>query len=137
MVDKFVEGLVDKFVGMVDKFVEGWLGWLGVVVLGVVVLIVLRVVFFPLIIWFFRMVGEFFIWFFRMVGRFFIWFFRMVGRFFVALLIAVLCFVSSPLTIPLIIVAFLCGFFSDDDDDDDDFLFASIGIVDILGTLDD
>ncbi|GAA9085184.1 hypothetical protein Taitung32_13230 [Helicobacter pylori] len=114
MVDKFVEGLVDKFVGMVDKFVEGWLGWFGVVVLGVVVLIVLCVVFFPLIIWVFRM----------------------VGRFFVFLLIAVLCFVSSPLMIPLIIVAFLCGFFSDDDDDDDDSLFASIGIVDILDILD-
>ncbi|GAA7107076.1 hypothetical protein ID0214_01670 [Helicobacter pylori] len=69
---------------MVDKFVGGWL--------GVVVLIVLCVVFFPLIIRVFRMVGEFF----------------------TALLIVVLCFVFPP----LIIVVFLCIFFGDDDDDD-------------------
>ncbi|GAA7085931.1 hypothetical protein ID0203_09960 [Helicobacter pylori] len=67
---------------MVDKFVGGWL--------GVVVLIVLCVVFFPLIIRVFRMVGEFF----------------------TTLLIVVLCFVFSP----LIIVVFLCYFFGDDDD---------------------
>ncbi|GAA6888999.1 hypothetical protein HpKG12_10400 [Helicobacter pylori] len=67
---------------MVDKFVGGWL--------GVVVLIVLCVVFFPLIIRVFRMVGEFF----------------------TTLLIVVLCFVFPP----LIIVALLCYFFGDDDD---------------------
>ncbi|GAA7091587.1 hypothetical protein ID0205_09610 [Helicobacter pylori] len=67
---------------MVDKFVGGWL--------GVVVLIVLCVVFFPLIIRVFRMVGEFF----------------------TTLLIVVLCFVFPP----LIIVVFLCYFFGDDDD---------------------
>ncbi|GAA9194372.1 hypothetical protein Taiwan64_10000 [Helicobacter pylori] len=61
---------------MVDKFVGGWL--------GVVVLIVLCVVFFPLIIRVFRMVGEFF----------------------TTLLIVVLCFVFPP----LIIVVFLCFF---------------------------
>ncbi|WRB89675.1 hypothetical protein KVD94_06040 [Helicobacter pylori] len=85
MVDKFV-GMADKFVGMADKFVGGWL--------GVIVLIVLCVVFFPLIM--------------RV--------FRMVGRFFIVLFIVVLCFAFPPLFI-VVLFAVLLEIFEDDYDD--------------------
>ncbi|WP_000227778.1 hypothetical protein [Helicobacter pylori] len=77
--------MVDKFVGMADKFVGGWL--------GVVVLIVLCVVFFPLIM------------------RVFVWF----GRFFIILLIFMLCFAFPPLFI-VVIIAVILELFNDDDD---------------------
>ncbi len=79
--------MVDKFVGMVDKFVGGWL--------YVVVLIVLCVVFFPLIM------------------RVFVWF----GRFFTILLIAVLFLVFPSLIVLVPIVLIWKIFFDDDDDD--------------------
>ncbi len=78
--------MVDKFVGMVDKFVGGWL--------YVVVLIVLCVVFFPLIM------------------RVFVWF----GRFFTILLIAVLFLVFPSLIVLVPIVLIWKIFFDDDDD---------------------
>ncbi len=74
---------------MVDKFVGGWL--------GVVVLIVLCVVFFPLIMRVFRMVGKFF-----------------EGCLSVVILI-VLCFAFPPLFI-VVIIAVILELFNDDDD---------------------